>query len=196
MDNKNTILLTVVAVATLLVTAVGATFAYFTAQVDHNNTITVEATTGKTASFISEAGEPLAFEVKSSDMLESKVDSVNPKGTDNSTMKVTLTGDPGTTCTYKLTYVDTSEEPYVVQVPGEFMLNVKEQSATEGTNYSYDKVAEELAKITNTITIAPETNETVQVWNLTLNFYNLNDEQKELADKVYSGYFQVTDVNC
>lgn len=46
MEKKNTILLTVIAIATLLVAVVGATFAYFTAQVtttnDKNNTVNVK----------------------------------------------------------------------------------------------------------------------------------------------------------
>lgn len=37
MDKKNTVLLTVIAVATLLVAVVGATFAYFSAKVTENN---------------------------------------------------------------------------------------------------------------------------------------------------------------
>jgi predicted ribosomally synthesized peptide with SipW-like signal peptide len=40
MDKKNTVLLTVIAVATLLVAVVGATFAYFSAQVTNNNQTT------------------------------------------------------------------------------------------------------------------------------------------------------------
>ena len=47
MDKKNTMLLTVIAVATLLVAVVGATFAYFTATANTNNTTAgVTATTG------------------------------------------------------------------------------------------------------------------------------------------------------
>ena len=36
MERKNTILLTVIAIATLLVAVVGATFAYFTATITDN----------------------------------------------------------------------------------------------------------------------------------------------------------------
>ena len=46
-DNKNkqnTLLLTVIAVATLLVAVIGATFAYFTANVSNSNTSTVQVT--------------------------------------------------------------------------------------------------------------------------------------------------------
>ena len=54
MDNKkNTILLTVIAVATLLVAVVGATFAYFTAQGGNaaENTVTVQTGTAGSSSF-------------------------------------------------------------------------------------------------------------------------------------------------
>ena len=51
MDNrKNTILLTVIAVATLLVAVVGATFAYFTAQQGNAQNANVEVTTDTAAS--------------------------------------------------------------------------------------------------------------------------------------------------
>lgn len=47
-DNKqNTTLLTVIAVATLLVAVVGATFAYFTASNANNSTSIIQATSGK-----------------------------------------------------------------------------------------------------------------------------------------------------
>ena len=54
MDNKKkTILLTVIAVATLLVAVVGATFAYFTAQGGNaaENTVTVQTGTAGSSSF-------------------------------------------------------------------------------------------------------------------------------------------------
>lgn len=49
-NKKNTILLTVIAVATLLVAVVGATFAYFTAQGAQGTTATVTVSTGTAAS--------------------------------------------------------------------------------------------------------------------------------------------------
>ena len=47
MDKKNTMLLTVIAVATLLVAVVGATFAYFSVTGDQSATTNVTAKTGK-----------------------------------------------------------------------------------------------------------------------------------------------------
>ena len=49
-NKKNTILLTVIAVATLLVAVVGATFAYFTAQGGTGTSANVTVTTGTAAS--------------------------------------------------------------------------------------------------------------------------------------------------
>lgn len=55
MERKNTILLTVIAIATLLVAVVGATFAYFTAQFtttnDSNNKVEVKPSTVASVSF-------------------------------------------------------------------------------------------------------------------------------------------------
>lgn len=50
MDKKNTLMLTVIAVATLLVAVVGATFAYFTASENAGGTTTVTAKTEKVGS--------------------------------------------------------------------------------------------------------------------------------------------------
>ena len=57
MERKNMVLLTVIAVATLLVAVVGATFAYFTATTSTSGSVSTEVTTSKvegaTVSFIS-----------------------------------------------------------------------------------------------------------------------------------------------
>ena len=50
MDKKNTLMLTVIAVATLLVAVVGATFAYFTATENATGTTTVTTKTEKVGS--------------------------------------------------------------------------------------------------------------------------------------------------
>ena len=53
---RDTVLLTVIAIATLLVAIVGATFAFFTAQLNGNNrtsTITIQSSTGGGVTFYS-----------------------------------------------------------------------------------------------------------------------------------------------
>lgn len=57
MERKNTMLLTVIAVATLLVAVVGATFAYYSVQSGANNSTTaINTTTGKAATVTYTAG--------------------------------------------------------------------------------------------------------------------------------------------
>ena len=59
MDKKNTILLTVIAVATLLVAVVGATFAFFTAQNNGSTDTKVEVKTETTDSLLFGSADPL-----------------------------------------------------------------------------------------------------------------------------------------
>ncbi len=67
MDKKNTMLLTVIAVATLLVAVVGATFAYFTA-VNVDNASTTAATTVEDVGLVSlSSGQALHLDVTAED---------------------------------------------------------------------------------------------------------------------------------
>ncbi len=90
MDKKNTILLTVIAVATLLVAVVGATFAYFSVTVSQDgNTTTVTAKAGEVGSVaIKGSQDSFTLEVTADDMAQPSMD------TNYYAIK---TGDEGTT---------------------------------------------------------------------------------------------------
>ena len=104
MEKKNTLLLTVIAVATLLVAVVGATFAYFGS---FNTTVTdkagVNVTTGaaKSSAFTTSAAS-LSLSVLGSEMLKSdqagSVEVGSPKN-QNATLNVSLTTTDATTTT-------------------------------------------------------------------------------------------------
>ena len=68
MDKKNTMLLTVVAVATLLVAVVGATFAFFTANNSVGGTTTVTATTEAVGTVTLSGGAALTLALDENDM--------------------------------------------------------------------------------------------------------------------------------
>lgn len=71
MENKNTMLLTVVAVATLLVAVVGATFAFFTADNTISGTTTVTTTTEKIGAItISNPTTAISMKLTAADMDE------------------------------------------------------------------------------------------------------------------------------
>lgn len=69
MDKKNTMLLTVIAIATLLVAVVGATFAYFAISTTNNtNTTNITGTTEKVGVVALDLGEGLKLNLSATDM--------------------------------------------------------------------------------------------------------------------------------
>ena len=118
MENKNTMLLTVIAVATLLVAVVGATFAYFTvSNATGEATTTVTAKAEAVATFaLSNANPALVLEVTAQEMaqgnqkayyaVKSGTDAKNTtKSTPLEVAKLTVTapGESSYTCTTTLT---------------------------------------------------------------------------------------------
>ena len=93
-NKKNTILLTVIAVATLLVAVVGATFAYFTAQGGSGTTGTITVSTGTAAS--SDFGTFGAINIYADATTFAKG---QPDATGTSTGKVSWTAPGATTTT-------------------------------------------------------------------------------------------------
>lgn len=82
---RDTVLLTVIAIATLLVAIVGATFAFFTARITNNDstsTLTITSASGVTVTFV--GGDPIT------------VENIYPRGENNS--------NPWVTKQFKVTY--------------------------------------------------------------------------------------------
>lgn len=83
MERKNTLLLTVIAVATLLVAVVGATFAYFTAQGGGDASTSITVTTHTTDSATFNAGTAINFAVNQDNFAQADalVEAKYPSGT-------------------------------------------------------------------------------------------------------------------
>ena len=110
MEKKNTLLLTVIAVATLLVAVVGATFAYFgsfTNTVTEGTDINVTTQPSKSSTFITSAAE-IELEVASADMVKGDGTDSEPVATsDDKTISATLTSeatDVFTICSFNVVY--------------------------------------------------------------------------------------------
>lgn len=109
MEKKNTLLLTVIAVATLLVAVVGATFAYFgsfTANVEEKAAVNVTTGTVQASTFITTGGT-LLLNVPGSAMTKGEDQAAVPAGTktDSANLVVKLNyPDTATqmTCTYDI----------------------------------------------------------------------------------------------
>ena len=111
MEKKNTLLLTVIAVATLLVAVVGATFAYFgsfSTNVENKAGVNVTTEAAKSSAFLTEAAQ-FKLDVAGAEMLkgEGAATSVGTPTGDKATLTVKLNAtDPATktTCTYDIYY--------------------------------------------------------------------------------------------
>lgn len=151
MEKKNTLLLTVIAIATLLVAVVGATFAYFSTTQSIDATIPVNVTTSTgAASFISEAEGNLVFEVDSTEMQQSLANNTTAEGLqDTASLNVSLmaaAADEVTTCSYSIEYVWTSaQQAYVDSVNPDTTTYTTNNGCAEGYTLTEGKCTKTLA---------------------------------------------------
>lgn len=110
MEKKNTLLLTVIAVATLLVAVVGATFAYFgtfTQDTNQNTKVNVTTQAAKTSTFVT--GETsIELTVKSADMIKGTDSASKEVANDTKNITATLTSADTqlyTVCSFDVVYV-------------------------------------------------------------------------------------------
>ena len=176
MEKKNTLLLTVIAVATLLVAVVGATFAYFgsfNTTVDEKAAVNVQTEAAKSSSFVSSAAS-LKLNVAGSEMLKGTGDatSVGTYTGDNANLTVTLTADDPTTtttCTYDVYFIydegsavyGAGDTPVTAGTENkEFTYTLKSNAAELVVEPTYLAETEKDFSVfrTATITIDPESN--------------------------------------
>ena len=201
MERKNTILLTVIAVATLLVAVVGASFAYFAVDASNDAEVKVQTTTAAGSDIFTATGsETMTLNVTNDVMMQTgaNVGDVAVSDTDSS-MKISLQAGTGVaTCTYKLVYNNTGAAYTMTTGAAD-----GKEYTLEGTygadgfaETNMDKVAEALAAKTYTITNTAGQAKTEQTWTFTAKFYNLAIDQEGQMNKSYAGNIKVTDVKC
>ena len=221
MEKKNTLLLTVIAVATLLVAVVGATFAYFgsfTTTVDNKAAVNVTTEAAKSSSFITTSAS-LKLNVAGSEMLKG-TGGANQVGTytgDNANLIVNLTAeDPATTttCTYDVYFAydegsavygkEDGEHPTPVTAGTdnkEFTYTLKSDAAglvvdptyiaETEKDFSVFKTATTAVKVASG-TIAAKNTTTTQTLTAKVMFYNFPTiDQTALSDKTFGGKFYV-----
>ncbi|MBQ6687119.1 MAG: hypothetical protein IJN03_01185 [Bacilli bacterium] len=209
-DKKSVVLLTVVAVATLLVAVVGASFAFFAANTENvNGKVEVSAETAAGSDIFSSAGVATIGLKVTNDVMLPQNSAGNPVAVEESTsdedytggkLVVSLKAGSGVaTCTYKLKYVDveaddTTEPKTKVYTPTENMTEgMKEYTleGTDGTNSfsetNMDKVAATLAGKTFTISNTAGSATTNQTWDFTARFYNLSITQDDQINSRFAG---------
>ncbi len=217
-NKKNTILLTVIAVATLLVAVVGATFAYFTASGAQGTTGNVTVSTGTAAS--SEFGVIKALNLYA-DATTFAQGGDDVTGETTGTVKWTA---PGATSTTTPSEADRSfcytaalnitTNTFTVSVANTEKLNELEFTAKKGDVVLLDKVSlvdmDTKAGKTGSINIPTTANGSEYThklvadagasltdnWTITVTLKNLDMNQNENTGKQLTGQIAFTKVKC
>ena len=184
MDKKNTMLLTVIAVATLLVAVVGATFAYFSVSqvADDFTDTTVDVEVEDVGMVTLSGGDTLSLEVSAEDMAKgnSPAQYHAENATGATTAKVaTVTLDGGAdnvvyNCRFSLTVTNTSTMSGLVSTDG-------------GVNLTVDSIAT-ITPNTGLVAGTLQSPENIQAGTYTVNFQMTGDaDQAQTVDLITVG---------
>lgn len=208
--SSNTIMLTVIAIATLLVAVVGATFAYFSANTTGNaGNATVEVNTAAAADlFVTEGNSAITLSVTADKMQQANgKNDYSAKITNDTEAKIDVkltAGSSKATCTYDLTYTATN----AFTATSEAATQSLKEFTLVGTSSKGNNVEEkDLAGVTDSVKLgsysitdvyneAAADEATVDSWTFNANFYNLAIDQNVQINKTFSGTISVTNVAC
>ena len=150
MDKKNTLLLTVIAIATLLVAVVGATFAYFTAQAGEAKSATVDVKT--------ETVDTLTYKANSVYLVANQQNFANVNGEDvdthagsqravsTSTVEYTKGGEGSKDYCYEVKFNITKND--FVYAPGDTNFGTDTDGTNRESSFKNQNAPELLLKIT------------------------------------------------
>lgn len=220
MEKKNTILLTVIAVATLLVAVVGATFAYFTAQGGAASQANVTVSTGTAGS--SSLGTWGAINIYADATTFSKENALKENeeeglrahtGTSTGTVSWTAPGASGGTTptdadrsfcytaklnvtanTFEATQGENTAELEFTAVKGSATLIDKMNITTTKTDVNIPTAAGTTEYVHK---LVPDAGKTLEdKWTLTVTLLNLKADQTVNAGKQFTGVLKFDKVDC
>ena len=212
-ENKsNTVLLTIIAIATLLVAVVGATFAYFSASSSSNTNVTVRAETRAADIFTSTGSPTINLSVTGAQMQQTD-------GNDDHTVIASSADADGivtvslnaaseyATCSYDVLYTPTTAFVTSSGVANKEELTNKKEfvifgNSSNDANDFEDVDATGSANIPITLkagaTISDSSDgvTTEETWLFTAKFYNLGTDQSSNANSSFGGTITISNVNC
>lgn len=219
-NKKNTVLLTVIAVATLLVAVVGATFAYFSAQGGASANAAVTVTTGSAAQ--ADFGTFSAINIYADqtnfgkDLGTAEGYDVNTTGTSKGTVSWTAPGAAGdqtpseadrsfcytaeltvTTNTFAYSAANTTSKPEIVFTATKNSTEIiTKKDITVGTSSVKIPVSsDEPTNFTHKLVAEAGANKT-DSWDLTVSLLNYDFDQNDNTGKQFAGQVTFTKVNC
>lgn len=225
MENRNSFLLTIIAIATLSVAVIGATFAYFASTINTGTGANLTVNTAPMNSAFVAIGSDFSMTVSADKMQQGDagVDSIAATST-NGTITVKYASSVAGTamyCTYDL-YWDWTGNAYTAHSPitngsstkysgKEFTIQasfVSNPAVASGQNtltsnsISSEKDFTDVTTSTNPVKVGSatiwsnQTSETTHTWTYVSRFYNVDAYQNGLAGKTYTGKFYVDNVVC
>ena len=205
MDKKNTLLLTVIAIATLLVAVVGATFAYFATNTESatgNVGVTANTAAGGSSVFTA-TGNTIDLDITAADMQQSAVAEGTAKASDNATLTVSYTSgsENETSCTYNVYYKwSNGSSTYTPVTSGtsikEFTYAVSGDMTVAETNFVATDAAEHQLGTQQTITNDSVDTPSTKSYTIEAKFYNLNADQSTNQDASFQLEFYVDNIVC
>ena len=209
---RNNITLIVIAIVTLLVTVIGATYAYFaTGSMNITNVVNANTVTEQNNMVFDTLGGAMLLNVTASNMVEAKQGNIAAENNTTLTVNFTANTDYSMVCTYDIVYEWTSTDKYTAHTSGvssnEFTIQgtlTSNSHLNEGANIIY--IEKDLSTLTYTnysatvvsgaqIDGTGSTTSTA-VWTITSKFYNVDGDQSALSNKTYTGNFRVANVSC
>ena len=225
MENRNSFLLTIIAIATLTVAVVGATFAYFASTIDTGTGANLTVNTAPMSSAFVAVGSDFTMTVSADKMQQADASATNVAATStNGTITVQYASSVAGTamyCTYDL-YWDWTGTAYTAHSPitngsstlysgNEFTIQasfVSSPAVATGQNVlssntlSSEKDWTAVTTGTNPVKVGSatiwsnSTSKTTHTWTYVSKFYNVEAHQNGLAGKTFTGKFYVDNVVC
>ena len=210
-NRKNTILLTVIAVATLLVAVVGATFAYFTAQGGSSVQTPVNVTTASTSNGSFQTSGAITINATQENFGQDDGDQTGQAtGTVTYTASSTAASDFCYTVTLDITannFVYTTDP---TNTPELTFTAEKAASATDLTSPTTLINAQDITTVTSDIQIPNTVSGSDYVhkisagqgatvndqWRFTVTFVNLDSDQNENTGKSFTGQIVFAQTDC
>ena len=201
-DKRNAVLLTVIAVVTLLLCVIGATLAYFQAQGGVSVQANVNVTTNTTDNLSFLVGNPISFSITQDNF---GLGMGNRSGSTTATATLTANNATNTATENYYIYLDISNNSFVYTTDtnqAEMLLRVIDPTGAEVTSIpgltrktsgsgENEVTGFDITTSTGLITIADNyeitaTPQATQEWTVEIVFVNLDTDQQENTGKTFS----------
>lgn len=197
-DKRNAVLMTVIAVVTLLLCVIGATLAYFQAQGGVSVQANVNVTTNTTDNLSFLVGNPISFSITQDNF---GLGMGNRSGSTTATATLTANNATNTATENYYIYLDISNNSFVYTTDtnqAEMLLRVIDPTGAEVTSIdgltqvtSGEVTGFDITTSTGLITIADNyeiiaTPQATQEWTVEIVFVNLDTDQQENTGKTFS----------